>query len=368
MSERGLNMSRADPLASLRAAWFWWRNELRALLPDSWRAFFASGVSIVAIDVEDQVVALTRLSAGRVARIANMPRAEIDPQTLRAALSSTLARPWYLRDIFALRLPESVALRRDLSLPIGARRNIATLLDMELERQSPLDRAEVYHAYRVVSVDRASQRIEVEWYILKKANVEPALAVCRGAGIDLSIISVVGDDLPPDGGNLPVSPRAVLLLKFRRRLVAGLLALAVLLVAGVTVGAYLRNQEAVDAFAVGVDAERVAAQTSLALQHRIETAVQREARLSDERRQHSVTQLLAETTRLLPEGSWLTEFGYRDNEVHIHGYSNAASSLIARFDASPLFSAAEFRAPLVQAQAPGQEEFDIAFKVREGAR
>jgi general secretion pathway protein L len=361
-------MPRADLVASIRGSWFWWRNELRALLPESLRTFFSSGVAVVAIDMEDQAVVLTRFSAGRTVRIANLPRSEFDPQTLRAALSSSLARPWYLRDAFALRLPASLALRRDLSLPIGARRNIATLLDMELERQSPLDRGDVYHAYRILNVDRASQRIEVAWHILKRASVEPALEICRRAGIDLSIISIMGDDVPPDGGNLPLSPRAVALLKLRRWLVAGLLALIVLLATGVTAGAYLRNQHAVDAFGARVDVERLAAQTSLALEHRIDTAVRREARLSDERRQHSVTRLLAETTRLLPEGGWLTEFGYRDEEVHIHGYSNAASSLIALFDASPLFSSAEFRAPLVQAQAPGQEEFDIAFKVRRDTR
>jgi general secretion pathway protein L len=368
MSESGLNMARADLVAAIRGTLFWWRSELRALLPESLRAFFASGVSIVAIDVEDQAVALTRFSSGRAARIANLPRSDFDPQTLRAALSSALSRPWYLRDAFALRLPESVALRRDLSLPIGARRNIATLLDMELERQSPLDRGDVFHAYRIVNVDRASQRIEVVWHILKRASVQPALEICRQAGIDLSIISITGDGVPPDGGNLPLSPRAVLLLKFRRRLVAGLLALAVLLAVGVAAGAYLRNQHSVDAFAERVDGERIAAQSSLALEHRIDTALKREALLSEERRQHSVTQLLAETTRLLPQGSWLTEFGYRGGEVHIHGYSGTASSLIALFDASPLFSGAEFRAPLVQAQAPGQEEFDIVFKVRGDAR
>ncbi len=138
--------------------------------------------------------------------------------------------------------------------------------------------------------------------------------------------------------------------------------------AAILAGAYARDQDATAAFAQTVEAARIAARPSLVLEHDIAVVRARAARLLAEKRKPSVSRILAETTRLLPNGSWLTDFGYRGGEVHIKGYSNAASSLLARIDGSPLFSGAELRAPLTQAQMPGQEQFDLAFRLRGGAR
>ena len=49
-------------------------------------------------------------------------------------------------------------------------------------------------------------------------------------------------------------------------------------------------------------------------------------------------------------------------------YFDTEASLIAIFDGSAVFTSAEFRAPLTEAQIPGQEHFDLAVKIREGAR
>jgi general secretion pathway protein L len=77
-----------------------------------------------------------------------------------------------------------------------------------------------------------------------------------------------------------------------------------------------------------------------------------------------VTRMLAEVTRLLPDRTWLTGFSYSDGEVRLQGYSSKAAALIAIFDASPQFTGAEFRAPLVQAQDKNIEQFDLALKLR----
>jgi len=267
-----------------------------------------------------------------------------------------------------LRLPDRAALARTLSLPLAARRNIASLLEIELDRQSPLDRNEIYHDYRILRTDRQAKRIDVVWRIVRRASVAPALEMCRKAGIELAGVGFAGDQTRPDGGNFPVISRAALLLHVRERLIAGMIVLIVALLVAVTAGAYLRNAAAADAFSLGVSEARLAAHTSLRLQHEIDASQKRSALLLAERSRLTATRVLAETTRVLPAGSWLTNFTYRGGEVHLRGFSNAASSLIALFDASPLFTAAEFQAPLVQAQNPQQEQFDLVFKIRKGAR
>jgi general secretion pathway protein L len=366
MSAKGTT-SRAWLIAA-QTGWQRWRAEIAALIPAGLRDRLTSGGAVVAIDLEDNAVILRRFADGDVTEIARLPSAAFDAAHLRAALSPYLARPWFLRDSFALRLPDASALKRNLSLPLAARRNIASLLDIELERQSPVDQGEIYHDYRIARTDRPAGRIDIVWRMVRRKSVTPALEICRQAGIDLAVIAFTGDAAPSNGGNFPVEPRAALLLRLRHWLVRGLLLLILALLIAVAAGVYTRNQQALDDFSLRVDQARIAARASLQLQHEIDAARQRTALLLREKQGLSVTRLLAETTRLLPAGSWITGFSYQDGEVRLQGYSNAASSLIALFDASPLFTSAEFRAPLVQGQSPGQEQFDLALKIRKGAR
>lgn len=365
MSAQGLSSRAAGLVESLQSAWHWWIGELALLVPQNIRDRLDSGVAIIAIDLETDAVTLRRFAGGTVSEIARLPRAGFDAASLRAALAPYLSRR--LRDSFALRLPDASALARSLSLPLAARRNIASMLDIELERQSPIDRAEIYHDYRILRIDRAAGRIDIVWRLVRRRGVDPALAICREAGIDLAVIAFIGDETPPDGGNFPVVPRAARLLRLRRQAVRGLLLAILLLLGAVTAGVYARNQDAADEFHARVDAARLMARPSLRLEHQIAGVRQRAQLLLAERQRPIVASLLAETTRILPDGSWLTDFTYRDGEVRIQGYSNAAPSLIALFDASPLFASAQFRAPLTQAQNREQEQFDLSFKLRKGA-
>lgn len=353
-------------LAALQAGWQWWRDGLAALMPQSWRDRLDTGVPVLAIDlVPEGGAVIRRFAAGAVGEVARLPEESLNVAALATALARELVRPWYLREAVALRLPDGAALKRTLSLPLAAQRDILGLLDIELERQSPVDRTEVYHAYRIVGVDRAAQRMEVDWRIVRRRSVDPMLALLREADIEPAVVAFVGDETPPDGGTFPVVARAARLLRLQRHLVRGLVLLIVALALLAVGGSYARNQGAIDAFAAHAEEVHADALVSQHLLHEIVAARQRAAQLVAERHRPTVADMLAETTRLLPDGSWLTGFSYRDGEVRIRGYSNAAPSLIALFDASPLFVGAEFRAPLTQGQSRDQQQFDLAFKVRE---
>jgi general secretion pathway protein L len=368
MSAEGLTSRALSWLSTLDAGWRRWAAGFAARIPPGLRDWLDSGVAIVTIDLADSAVVLRRFADGKQTLIASLSPGRFDAASLRTALAPYLSRPWYLRESFALRLADAAALRRNLSLPLAARRDIASLLDIELERQSPLDRGEIYHDYCIRETDRRTGRLEVVWRIVRRKSVDPALAVCKQAGIDLAVVAFISDETPPDGGNFPVEAGASRLLRLRRWMVRGLLLLILALAIAVTAGVYSRNDEAATAFRDRVEAARIAALPSMRLAHHIAAIRQRAALLLQERQRLTVTRLLAETTRLLPDGTWLTDFSFRDGEVRIQGYSSAAPSLIALFDASPLFTGAEFRAPLTQAQSGGQEQFDLAFRLRKGAR
>jgi general secretion pathway protein L len=368
MSLDATQPARKGLFAAIRSAAAWCGEQIALALPPGLHAALESGVSVVTIDLEENDVVLRRFAHGESSEIRRLPRAQFDARTLSAAMAPFQRGARLLGNSFALRLPASAALARRLSLPLGARRNIRTLLDFELDRQSPIDKSEVYHDYRVLNVDRSANRMDVEWRIVRRASVSPAVEICRKAGVDLAVIAFVGDSEPSDGGNLPVDTAAARSLWMKRHLVSGLLALILVLALAVTGGFYWRNEQASAALFVQVDQARLAARESLRLEHDI-AAMQRHARqLREEKLRPTASRAIAEVTRILPDGTWATEFAFRNGEVQIHGYSNAASSLIALFDASPLFTSAEFRAPLTQAASPGLQQFDLAAKIRVGAQ
>jgi general secretion pathway protein L len=88
--------------------------------------------------------------------------------------------------------------------------------------------------------------------------------------------------------------------------------------------------------------------------------------LAQQKQSPLLVKILAEVTKILPDNTWLVEFELHGREVRIRGYSAAASSLIALFDNSRLFTNAQFRAPSMQGQN-GAERFDLSFEVKGGA-
>jgi general secretion pathway protein L len=368
MSAQGLRDRWAEARATLHAGWRWWAGEIAAMMPDRLRGALSPGDPVIAIDVEDKDTIVRRFADRGEQEIARLKRADFTPEKLRAVLHPYLSKAWFLRDSFALRIGDSTALWRNLSLPLAARRNIASLLNHELERQSPIDRGAVYHDYKIVGVDRAAGRLDLVWRIVRRNPVDAALETCRQAGVAIAVVAFIGDEMPPDGGNFPVDARASALMRLRKWLVPALMALVLVLAAAALSLAYSREQLAADALAAQVDQARVDARITAHLRRDIDGAQQFTAFLVGQKKSVMTSSLLAETTRLLPDGSWLTDLDYRDGEVRIQGLSNSAASLIAIFDASPLFTDAEFRSPLTQAQGPGLERFDLSFKIRNGAR
>jgi general secretion pathway protein L len=367
MSDTGIRSHANGWLAGLRAGWRRFADQLTVLGLDGPPMRLEGTTPVATIDVGEQTVALRRFAEGGSTEIARLPRAEFTSANLRTALAAELERPRYLRDSFALRLPDAWALKRTLTLPMAARRNLDDLLDFELERQSPLDRSEVYHDYAILRTDLRARTMDVAWRIMRRKKVDPLIEICHKAGVELAVVALVSDERPPAGGTFPVSPGAVRLLHAHRWTVPALVVAIVVLLAAVVAGAYSRNEQANDAVLAKVAETRVAARSALRYEDQINASHGRAAALVAEKQRPMVTAMLAEVTRLLPERTWLTGFSYSEGEVRLQGYSSKASALIAIFDVSPLFGAAEFRAPVVQAQDRNLEQFDLALKLRRAA-
>jgi general secretion pathway protein L len=77
-----------------------------------------------------------------------------------------------------------------------------------------------------------------------------------------------------------------------------------------------------------------------------------------------VADLWRETSRLLPDHSWTTEWRFQDGLVSIAGFSATATELVGLFDNSPLFTQASLNAPITFDAAKGRDRFSVVFRTR----
>ncbi len=351
-------------IAQLHAAWRWWTSELASLLPERVRALFAARDSVVTIDPLDGEFLVGRHSGGRFETLAHVPRGELAPRALRLAVPQATGFRRWLSDPVILRLPKDEALRRDISLPLAAERDIEGILKHEVARQSPIEADNIYFDYRVTLRDRVQGTLGVTLRIVRRDQVDALAGLCRDAGITLSAIAFAGDDMLADGGNLPADAAANRELKLRPRIVP-VLGLSVFLLALVFVWAVFARGEMIESqLSDRIDDARARAATVERLERDLKAADRQVAFLSQQKRTPAAIAVLAAVTRLLPDGSWLNEFEMNGDEVRIHGFSDSAASLIARFDSSPDFGDAQFRAPLMQGATAGTQRFDISLRLK----
>ncbi len=149
--------------------------------------------------------------------------------------------------------------------------------------------------------------------------------------------------------------------------VPALSALAVVLGIGALMASYSRHQDWLDALSNQLAAAKVKAHSVAVLQEQIDKAKLGTAFLGKQKQSPLLIKVLAEVTRILPDRTWLVVFELNGHEVRIRGFSNEASSLIARFDNSPLFVNAQFRSTLTKGPTNDLERFDLSFEVKDGA-
>ena len=351
-------------IAQMRAGWRWWVDELASMVPAPIREFFAAPESTITIEAHGDEFIVAHRAGEHVQTIARIPRDALAARALRLSIPQVTGWRRWLADPVILSLAPGEALQRTLTLPLAAERNLDGILKHEVARQSPIEADAIYFDYRVTQRDPASGTLGVGLRILRREGVDALAGLCRDAGITLSAIEFIGDATHADGGNLPSDPRANRELRLHPRIVP-VLGLSVLLLALAFVWAmFLRGEMIQGQLSDKIDDARTRAGTVERLERDLKAADRQVAFLSGEKRSPAAVAVLAAVTRLLPDGSWLNEFELNGDEVRIHGFSDSAASLIAKFDSSPDFGDAQFRSPLMQGAVPGTQRFDISLKLK----
>jgi general secretion pathway protein L len=343
----------------------WWFGELRACMPNAISGVLFGAAEWLDVTLEEGEARFTLRRNGSVRDLGHVdldPAAEESPQNA--------ARDLLLRDHasighIALRLPADRVLMPKVELPIAAAENLREALAFEMDRHTPFSAEDVLFDFRVIGSDAELERMQIELLVVRKHDIDEALALAASMG--LSPDCVAG---PPADG--PEAETFNLLSEAERprpsrlvpRLVATI-AVLTLVLGGVAIGLeYDRKQKTLALYEAHVAELRATTGETGRLEEKAERLLAVSGYLVEKKqRQVQMVEILDELTRRLPDEHYLISYSFRDGAVQLAGYSDDPSSVLRLLEESELFSQVRFAAPVTMDPRIGKERFNVGATV-----
>ncbi len=336
-------------LSLLSRAWHGWLEELNGMLPPSVRQSLHGHAERVILRLDGKPTAQYVMADG------SMPHAPV--------LAESLVTNKSPKPLAHVTINAAHVFMDRLSVPDAARHRLRPLLGFEIERRSPFQAKDTLFDYKILSHHAADKTLLIEWALTPVHYVQQAKEAAEALGFYPQRIGLEGA--------LPGHLDYVFLRHAEPRFHLTRPAFALLAAAAFFVLCLV--------FIVFADAGRTAALTheTESLKQQAEAAEktrqegkkikEKIASLSERAAEPKVLAILASVAQALPDDAWVYDFSLNGAEVHLMGFSPAASSLIEKLAAVPLFTNPHFLAPLTPqpATAAQAERFEIAFTVRE---
>jgi general secretion pathway protein L len=343
----------------------WWGSELKACVPGSGRATGSAASRVVLVRMQsDHVLFDYRTAKGHHA----LGRVALDQLGSHAgrrelAKMKAKARTWGTK--VALCLEPDHILQVRTCLPLATEENLREVIGLEMERLTTFREDEVFYAHRVTEVDRAEKRIGVVITVAPRVAVESALEMLRGCGIKVQIVTVDAENRAIDlTQNLVESPAVKVAAHGAIRLVGALTAIALCLGAALVYLEFRQQAELIAAYEEQVAQTRAAAADAEQLREQLVNLIDRSSYVAQRKiRQPLLNEVMNETTRTLPDNTWVAQLQLRGDQLTITGYSAAASNLIEALEASPMFSQVKFTSPITPDPKLGVERFMLSASV-----
>ena len=346
----------------LASAWRWWTGELASLVPERILSRFSRPQSRVVLSVSDDTLSVSRKIGSLVWTIVSLTRDDLQDEVLLAAARERLRLEVTESDVVVLRLPGSRVLRKRLRLPLTRGNDLTSLLALDLDRHSPLERSQIEFGYAVLQRDSERGQQDVELRIVEKARLLEIEAEAEKLGLKASAIAFEGENLA--AWRIPLAVHMSVKERLTRWAVPALACLVVMLAAANFGLAYLRAERQADALEAQLQTARASAMHVADLRAQIAASERSLTMLPQRRKEQLFLRDLDAISKALPDDAWVYRIDFDGAQYRLSGYAKNASSLIAQFDHSAAFTGAEFRAPVVPAPNGASERFEIVFHAR----
>jgi general secretion pathway protein L len=343
----------------LREFFSWWCTQLADLLPQELRrsalgtgdALLITPIGTLGRGVE--AVAVDQRHNGKESPVGHFALGAIGMADL----------PGVAGKVSVLRLGEADVLGKTVSLPLAAQPELDQALAFEMDLETPFTAEELYWNHRIVGADRQNGRLSVRLSLVPKANLDPLLTDLAAVGIRPRWVEIAdgadkGAHLPINGGGTRNKHHATPRLLWPATACCAALALAAV------VTPFIRQELTLAAVNDQIAATRGAAAEAESLRQEIDRLSGSAGFIESERdKAGRPLVVLSDTTRTLPDDTYLTEMELRQRKLTLSGRSAAAARLIGALAADPEFRNPGFSAPVTRLEALRAELFTINAEV-----
>ena len=264
-------------------------------------------------------------------------------------------------------LPPTTFFRRSFEIPARARERVHAIARQELEHRTPFQAESVYLGMVIEPRQKDSETLTIRQTIARRDVVEAAV---RRLDLPLADVCFVA---PPTGDDdslacsIPLRPEPDREVSFTRR-VLRILAVVAAITAGLDAALFWWGQErTITAIEAQIAVVREQARAVNGVEQEIARIRSALRTLEKQRASLSTADLWRETSRLLPDHSWATEWRFRAGLVSMAGFSAAATELVGLIEKSPVFGQASLDAPITFDAATGRERFSLVVHTRAAA-
>lgn len=346
----------------------WWLGELRALVPGALRRRLTSSRQrvVLALDADAAILQvetngarepLGRLSLADEALASGALAALLEANGLASRLRDGSAEA-------SLRLPAERSLNTVMRLPLAAKSNLDEVVEFELDRYTPFRPEQVLFAARIVGEDAQVGLIDVDVVMVPRSMADQAVGAAQRLGFSPTRIDVGGaDGGEPITDNLLRTDRDRVWWRPDRNVVTALAVVAMVLAIVAIDLPIVLAQRVEQGLSERFAAVKQQALETAALKKKIDTLRRTELFLVDRRRTTPTTsQLLFDTTHVLPDDTSLISWQVTGDELQLQGVTQSAAALVGVLEHSKIFERSNFKSPVTQEQKGG-ERFNIATHV-----
>jgi general secretion pathway protein L len=357
-----------DAIYSPLAGFFrWWLGELAGCLPGRLRQRFGRARGSLLVDLTEGETLFYKMEAAGPRPIGSLAASDGETVDQAKAVRRMIRRAGLRANEATLRLPKEKVLRRMVELPAAAAENLHEVLGFEMDRHTPFKQGDVYFDQRIIGVNAQTERIKVDLAVVPRTIAERAIDQATAWGLEPRSVGIVGDageaEVPFSLYSLPTTANGGALLP---RLNVVLALLAVALAAAMFYLTLDRKERLLAATEERLRAARAEAVQADDMKRQLEEMVASSHFLVERKRMRpTVTQLLDEVTRLLPDNTWVLQFGWRGERLVVSGYSGKASALIGLLEESAFFDEVSFSSPVTLDPKVGLDRFNLSAKVVE---
>lgn len=358
----------AEMVELVRRFFRWWFGELAAVIPHRLRERLqpTADMLVVICGEHDALLffqrgralkQLGRIEAGPPPRPAQRLRVLLETHGLVGATRGRGLRA-------CLRIPAERAVCTIAELPLAAEENLDEVLSFELDRHTPFPADRAVFSSRIVHRDPESRRLKVELTVVPTTTIEQVMRLAHDLDIEPDRIDVAEPvtNFSSSQNLLPATAIASRLGAHRLTYALGAIAACLVVVA-----IYLPIDAAQHNAAIAAQEFarlKVSTEAAAKLQKEINSLRAQEGFLVDRKyKMPTISQLLFETTRILPDDAWLVDWQFISGEVQLTGYARSASALVEHLEQSHVFHDTTFRSPVTLDAGTGRERFTIATQI-----